>query len=107
MRFFQGIGYDSNVILVGKDTLVDTGTGMNIKSLWTWLESNHVKPASIKRIINTHCHADHIGGNRYFKAEVFAHEKDADAIATADKYRTAGFAFPVKLELCRVKKAQG
>jgi glyoxylase-like metal-dependent hydrolase (beta-lactamase superfamily II) len=101
--FFPSSGYDSNTVLIGSDTIIDTGTGMNIQQLWKWLESQNVKPESIKTIINTHCHADHIGGNRYFKASVLAHERDADAIATADKQKILGLDFPIKFELCKVR----
>lgn len=91
-----GEGIDSNIYLSG-DTLVDTGTGMRIEQVWKELKTA-TRLEKITKVINTHCHADHIGGNRYFGANFYAHEKDADAIRFADPEKTLAPWFPTKLE---------
>jgi len=72
---------DSNIYLVGKDTLVDTGTGNNFAKLHSILSRFGTDFDNIKRIINTHMHWDHIGGNRFFEnAEIHIHGEDAKAL---------------------------
>lgn len=71
-------GLDSNIYVVGKDTIVDTGTGFNFVRLYDLFKRMGADFDSIKTIINTHMHFDHVGGNKFFEnAKVLAHELDA------------------------------
>jgi glyoxylase-like metal-dependent hydrolase (beta-lactamase superfamily II) len=93
---------DSNVYLVmgSEPTLIDTGTGMQHERLLKEI-SRYVRPAEIRSIILTHCHFDHIGGVpsllEVMDANVYAHAKDATAIAEADGETTAALAFGRRL----------
>ncbi|MDP6459773.1 MAG: MBL fold metallo-hydrolase, partial [Candidatus Hydrothermarchaeota archaeon] len=69
--------YDANAYLIidDKTALVDTGAGMDERILQKIREK--VKLNNIELVINTHGHADHCGGNMYFKyATVLAHTSE-------------------------------
>ncbi len=73
-HFIQSLGIDSNCyILEGdKTALIDTGTHQNYR-LYDYIDENDLE---IDFIINTHCHYDHIGGNKFFQIPIYAHEYD-------------------------------
>ena len=76
---------DSNIYLINGDTIVDSGTGSNFVRLYEVFKRMNLDFDKIKKIINTHMHWDHIGGNRFFEnAEVHIHEKDAPVLEKAD-----------------------
>jgi len=69
--------FDANAYLVidEKIALIDTGAGMDERIIREIREK--VEPNKIELVINTHGHADHCGGNGFFKnATVLAHSKD-------------------------------
>lgn len=98
----EGIGFDSNIYLFD-DIIVDTGTGENFEYVF-----NSIKKAGfnmvedIKRIINTHCHFDHTGGNHFFNAKIAIHQADAPAIENGDNIATAAYMFGKSLEPTKV-----
>lgn len=72
------------MFIIEDDTtiMIDSGMGMTD---WV-LQSVYEKGLTIDIIINTHCHVDHIGGNRHFsKAKIYAHELDAPDIETGSE----------------------
>jgi len=76
---------DSNIYVIG-DTVIDAGTGFNFTRLRTLLKTIGKSLDSIKLVINTHCHFDHIGGNGYFtEACLAAHEEAAPVIEKGDE----------------------
>jgi hydroxyacylglutathione hydrolase len=93
----HGIGADSNSYAIkgNKTILVDTGTGRNPEYLLSDLKDIKAEPDFI---INTHCHGDHVGGNRLFPdhVPVYAHHSDANAIKTGDASRTLLAVTPTK-----------
>jgi len=50
-----------------KNCLIDTGTSQNFKDIVNFCEENGVAISDLDMIINTHCHADHIGSDYLFK----------------------------------------
>ena len=76
---------DSNIYLIGKDTMIDTGKGSNFVRLYEILKKLGLDFSDIKTIINTHMHWDHIGGNGFFEnAKVYIHELDAPVLEKGD-----------------------
>jgi glyoxylase-like metal-dependent hydrolase (beta-lactamase superfamily II) len=75
---------DSNIYVLG-DTVIDSGTGFNFTRLHSLLKIMKMNFSSVKQVVNTHGHFDHIGGNGYFlKARIAIHEKDAPILENAD-----------------------
>ena len=89
-----GLGFDSNIYLIIDEViaLIDAGTGMNFETVTRNMGKFGLKPSDIKLLINTHCHFDHIGGDRDFiKAagcEVAIHELEADLLRKGDQIIT-------------------
>lgn len=50
-----------------KNCLIDTGTSQNFEDIVNFCEENGVAISDLDMIINTHCHADHIGSDYLFK----------------------------------------
>ncbi len=93
----EGFGSDSN-IYVFEDVIVDTGTGDNIEYVLNSLQKANIMPSDISMIVNTHCHFDHVGGNRYFDCKLAIHEKDAPALESGDPIATASYMFGRSVE---------
>jgi glyoxylase-like metal-dependent hydrolase (beta-lactamase superfamily II) len=75
---------DSNIYVIG-DTAIDSGTGLNFTRMYQLLKAAQVDPKSIKTVINTHAHYDHVGGNGYFlNAKTAMHAEDAPALESGD-----------------------
>lgn len=79
----DGAEFDSNVYFI-HDTLIDCGSGFFFKETKDQMKRFGIKPASVKKIILTHAHFDHVGAVADFKkltgAEVLVHEKDAEVL---------------------------
>jgi glyoxylase-like metal-dependent hydrolase (beta-lactamase superfamily II) len=78
-----GMDLDSNTY-VFDDVIVDPGTGRNIDYLADSLKEAGKSFDDFNRIVNTHCHFDHAGGDEYLQKEygleVYMHEEDAKFI---------------------------
>ena len=76
---------DSNIYVVG-DTVIDSGTGFNFTRLMSMFSGiMKVDMGSIKWVINTHGHFDHVRGNGYFlNAKIAIHEDDAEIVEKGD-----------------------
>lgn len=89
---------DSNIYIID-DVAIDSGTGFNFARLATILRVLKKDLSSIKDVINTHGHFDHIGGNGYFiNAKVKIHEKDAKILEKGDEIRSVADFFNGKLK---------
>jgi glyoxylase-like metal-dependent hydrolase (beta-lactamase superfamily II) len=75
---------DSNIYVIG-DTAIDSGTGLNFTRMYQLLKAAQIDPKSIKTVVNTHAHYDHVGGNGYFlNAKTAMHAEDAPALESGD-----------------------
>lgn len=97
----EGFGSDSN-IYVFEDVIIDTGTGDNIEYVLNSLKKADLNLSDISMILNTHCHYDHVGGNKYFDSRLAIHEKDAPALETGDPIATAAYMFGRRIEPLKV-----
>jgi len=86
--------FDSNIYLIIDEviTLIDAGTGQNFEEVKRNLGKFNLKPSDIQLIINTHCHYDHVGGDRDFVrasgCEVAIHELEAGLLRKGDQVIT-------------------
>ena len=93
-----GMNIDSN-IYVKNNTIIDTGTGQNKEYLFSQLNKAGIKPEDIELIINTHCHFDHVGGNKLFpNAKVAIHKIDAKPLKEEGNPLTAGLHHGITVE---------
>jgi glyoxylase-like metal-dependent hydrolase (beta-lactamase superfamily II) len=105
-----GKNFDSNIYLISDKTiaLIDAGTGMNFETVKQNLGKLDLKPNDIELLINTHCHYDHIGGDRDFVqaagCEVCIHELEADLLRKGEGVITCADMFGKKLEPIDVAK---
>lgn len=78
---------DCNVYLVDGELLIDAGTGNYFGDMKKEIEGL-CDPKNIKLLVNTHCHYDHVGGNKKFrdwlKLEVAAHSMDKNSVETGN-----------------------
>ena len=79
----ESFGKDSNIYVVDGEIIIDTGTGANFSIIKNDMEK-YIDKKKITKIINTHAHFDHTGGNKKFrdwtKAEILAHKDDKNLI---------------------------
>jgi glyoxylase-like metal-dependent hydrolase (beta-lactamase superfamily II) len=99
-----GYGEDSNIYLVMDKViaLVDAGTGRHFDMVTKNLQKFGISPSDIELIINTHCHYDHVGGDRDFlnaaDCGVAIHELDAEPLRKGDGVITCAALFGEELE---------
>lgn len=95
---------DSNIYLNGQN-LIDTGTGFNFTRLKDILIIFKSGLDKVEKIINTHYHFDHIGGNGYFeKAKIWVHENDSDPIEKGDPEITVADFFGGNMHPMKIDK---
>ena len=89
-------GEDAAVYLIDFSdelVLIDSGAGGSSSQIARNIEMLGLNPASLSKIILTHCHIDHIGSAPFFRekygTKIVIHELDAEALETGDSIRTA------------------
>jgi glyoxylase-like metal-dependent hydrolase (beta-lactamase superfamily II) len=94
---------DSNIYLIGKDTVIDSGTGSNFVRLYDIFKRLKLDFDLIKNVVNTHMHWDHIGGNGFFSnAKIHIHEKDAPVLEKGDANMSNSAYFSGKMKPMKV-----
>jgi len=89
---------DSNIYLVG-DIAIDAGTGFNFTRLRDVMRVLKLDLGSIKEVVNTHGHFDHVGGDGYFiNAKIAVHEADAPVVEKGDAQASVADFFDGKLK---------
>lgn len=87
---------DSNSYIIG-DTLIDPGSGLNNKYLIDSIEESGIKMDDINKIVNTHCHFDHMGADKYLQDtygyEIYMHPLDLKTVEEKDDNATVASSF--------------
>lgn len=85
IELLGGVEPDCNVYLIDGELIVDAGTGNYFGDMKKEIE-NLCDPKNIKLLVNTHCHFDHIGGNKKFrdwlKLSIAVHSADKKSVET-------------------------
>jgi len=102
IELIGGVEPDCNAYLVDGELLIDAGTGFHFADMKKSIEEL-CSTDNIKLLVNTHCHFDHIGGNKKFrdwlKLAVAVHSADKKSVETGQgtmselfgqKYRIMG-----------------
>jgi len=110
------LGVDSNIYVIRSDEgllVIDTGLGFSTALVFKMMMSSGLDPRTVRYIVNTHCHIDHIGGNQDFinlaeDVKVLVHELDAEYMIKGDvnaieptgllKYNIKPFKVDIKLK---------
>jgi glyoxylase-like metal-dependent hydrolase (beta-lactamase superfamily II) len=104
----NGVGFESNMYLIDKQILVDTGTGLFFPQIKENFINLGIDPKKIELIVNTHCHFDHVGGNKSFRdlcdAEIAIHKNDAYALENGDNDLTLATIFGKKMKTVTVDR---
>ena len=81
---FGGFSKESNIYVVDGEVMVDTGSGEVFNEIKKDIQYSVPNHMLINKIINTHCHYDHTGGNKkmrdWLNAEIFIHSADKKAM---------------------------
>jgi len=82
--FIQGVGFNSNVFLVGKNEvgIIDTGASPNyVENILNTMQKFKLEKEHVKKLILTHIHPDHTGGLQgcidAFDPIIYMHKLDA------------------------------
>jgi glyoxylase-like metal-dependent hydrolase (beta-lactamase superfamily II) len=83
---------DCNVYVIdggSKLALIDTGGSNGVNQMIKNMKRSGLDPKKIEYVFNTHCHYDHIGGNKEFKkktgCKIAAHKADKKSIEDLDE----------------------
>ncbi len=87
---------DSNCYIFD-DVIVDPGSGLNIDYLLDSIKEADIDMKDINKIVNTHCHYDHIGADKYLQDEygldIYMHELDKKIVESKDVNATVASSF--------------
>ena len=92
----MGKGRDSNTYII-EDTIIDPGSGENIEYLKEAIKESGLEMTDIKKIINTHCHYDHMGADKQLQDEygyeIYMHPLDKKMVDQKDAQATVATSF--------------
>ena len=92
----MGKGRDSNTYIIG-DVIVDPGSGENLDYLKDEIRAAGLEMTDIKKIVNTHCHFDHMGADKAlqdeFGYEIYMHPLDLQSVLEKDADATVASSF--------------
>ncbi len=94
----------NNYLIFGSNhtILIDTGFVSSKKEILRFFEKNKIDISKIDIILNTHCHLDHSGKNKFMKsltkAKLMIHEKDRAAVESIDGLKKQAGSFADEFE---------
>ena len=84
-----------NLLDLGDLVLIDAGAGPSYDEIVSNIENLGLNPATLKAVILTHCHIDHIGGAPQFRdtlgVQIIMHHLDAEPVEQGDDGMTAAY----------------
>ena len=92
--FVPGVGFNSNIYIVGKDEIgiIDSGASPNyVSHVLDKMKENNLQKENVKKLILTHIHPDHTGGAsgfiQAFNPKVYIHKESGRVLSQryADK----------------------
>lgn len=103
----MGKGRDSNTYIIG-DTLIDPGSGEHIEYLEDEIRNAGLEMTDIKKIVNTHCHYDHMGADKYLQDkygyEIYMHPLDLQTVKEKDPEATCAASFGMQVPDLDIKE---
>lgn len=103
----MGIGRDSNAYVIG-ETLVDPGSGEHLEYLKEEIRAAGLEMTDIKRIVNTHCHFDHMGADKQLQDEygyeIYMHPLDLQTVKQKDANATVAASFGMEVPDLDIKE---
>ncbi len=91
---------DSNTYVIG-DMIIDPGTGLNNQYLIDSIEESGISMNDITKIVNTHCHFDHMGADKYLQDkygyDIYMHPLDLETVKNKDENATVASSFGMKV----------
>ncbi|MBE6485878.1 MAG: MBL fold metallo-hydrolase [Methanosphaera stadtmanae] len=103
----MGKGRDSNTYIIG-ETLIDPGSGENIDYLKEEIKAAGLEMTDIKRIVNTHCHFDHMGADKQLQEEygyeIYMHPLDLQTVNEKDASATVAASFGMEVPDLDIKE---
>jgi len=103
----MGKGRDSNTYIIG-ETLIDPGSGENIDYLKEEIKAAGLEMTDIKRIVNTHCHFDHMGADKQLQDEygyeIYMHPLDLQTVNEKDASATVAASFGMEVPDLDIKE---
>ena len=103
----MGKGRDSNTYIIG-DTIIDPGSGENINYLKEEISEAGLEMTDIKKIVNTHCHFDHMGSDKQLQDEygyeIYMHPLDLKTVQEKDVNATVAASFGMEVPDLEIKE---
>lgn len=103
----MGKGRDSNTYIIG-DALIDPGSGENINYLKDEIKEAGLEMTDIKKIINTHCHFDHMGADKQLQDEygyeIYMHPLDIKSVKDKDVNATVAASYGMEVPDLEIKE---
>lgn len=103
----MGKGRDSNSYIIG-DVLIDPGSGEHLDYLKDEIKSAGLEMTAIKKIINTHCHFDHMGADKALQEEygyeIYMHPLDLKTVQEKDADATVASSFGMEVPDLDIKE---
>ncbi len=103
----MGKGRDANTYIIG-DALIDPGSGENIDYLKEEIKEAGLEMTDIKKIINTHCHFDHMGADKQLQDEygyeIYMHPLDIKSVQEKDIHATVAASYGMEVPDLDIKE---
>ncbi len=95
-----GKGRNSNTYIIN-DTIIDPGSDDNIEYIKEEVSQAGLEMTDIKKIVNTHCHFDHMGADKQLQDEygyeIYMHPLDLKTVEEKDGQATVAASFGLEV----------